>query len=164
MEPREGARRVRFGVLFLAVAFWATAMGFAAEVQLTCKVNPVAALNYQDKVYRGSLRVVVPLHPAGADPLELVGELELSVLSNVGWALYVSLAGDGDRESADGKVILLIGGKEVVVGARPTAIASGSNGVFPLRLDLRAAVPPEARGSVRGEVVLLFTLTTQVRP
>ena len=162
MEPREGARRVRFvGVLFLAVAFWAAAMGFAAEVQLTCKVNPVTALSYQDKVYRGPLRVVVPLHPASADPLELVGELELSVLSNVGWALYVSLDGDA---FTGGEVVLLIGRKEVVVGARPTAIASGSNGVFPLRLDLRAAVPPEARGSVRGEVVLLFTLTTQVRP
>ncbi|MGY4706227.1 hypothetical protein ACVNPS_00525 [Candidatus Bipolaricaulota sp. J31] len=149
----------------MAVAFWAAAIGFAAEVQLTCKVNPITALRYQGQVYRGSLRVTVPLQPAVGDPLELVGELELSVLSNVGWVLYVSLAGDGDQaEPADGEVILLIGGKEVVIGARPTAIASGSNGVFPLRFDLRAAVPPEARGSVRGEVVLLFTLTTQVRP
>ncbi|NOX44876.1 MAG: hypothetical protein GXO72_03945 [Caldiserica bacterium] len=107
----------------------------------------------------------MPLHPDADGPAELIGELEITVLSNVDWALYVSLAeGSEDGARVGGDVIIALGRKEVTVGARPTVIASGSNGVFPLRLHLRAASSPEARGSTRGEVVLLLTLATQVRP
>ena len=164
-RPCKGPRSVWSLIVALAVAFVAAAIVFPAEVQLSAKVAPVSAIRYGDRVYRGQLRVAVPLRPGAPGSGELVGELELSVLSNVDWVLYVSLVeGTGDASLTGSEVTIVLDREEIAIGTRPTPIISGSNGVFPLRLHLRAASSPEARGSIRGEVVLLLTLATQVRP
>ena len=150
--PRWWARVVVFSLpLWWACLLWGSEVG----VQVVGKVKAVTVLEYEGRLYKDVVSVPVQLDSSSPSG----GKVQLRVLSNTPWRLYVSVKGVrvGEKEIEPEEVILRVGERKIAVGAKKTLLITGDRGVWPLDCELSVTLPPEVGGSGEVELVLNFS-------
>ena len=129
-------------------------------VSVVGKVKPVTVLEYEGRLFEGSIPLSIGLSP-GSEALTFVGTARLKVLSNTPWELRASFKGlrIGGEEIRSEAIFITVGKEKVELGASSGPLMEGERGIWPLELGIVVVLPPEVGGSAEGEAELILEIS-----